>query len=238
MSDTVIPLRQYSALRRLKFRLLQHLPGQRGLHYRRRMMEVNAPRTLAAFRAAQARTKGKIAVDLGANRGVFSREIAATASHVHAFEPDPWTAAILREELKDLGNVTVHEAAAGAAAGTLPIYRHRDYADNPLGLSQSSTLRQDVSDVDGSVAVAEVAVIDFPAFLKSLDAPVGILKIDIEGGELDLLPALFASDVLERVDYIFCETHETILPDAQDQFAKLRQQARRSRHPVINMDWL
>jgi len=238
MNSAAANYRSASAVKRLKYRVFQYLPGPRGLYYRRKLIEANAPKTLAAFEAAKQASRGKIAIDLGANRGLFARELAQSAAHVHAFEPDPWTAAILKEELKDLDNVTVHEAAAGVAAGTLPIFRHRDYEDNPLGLSQSTTLRSDVRDVDGAHPVAEVEVIDFLAFLKTLEGQVGILKIDIEGGELELMPALMQSSELQKIDYIFCETHEGILPEARDQFATIRAQARQSQHPIINMDWL
>ncbi|MFP4274391.1 MAG: FkbM family methyltransferase, partial [Paracoccaceae bacterium] len=110
--------RRISPLRRFKYRILQHLPGQRGWHYKRKLRLADYGATEAAFAAAIEGAAGRICVDLGANLGVFSQRMAAHAGKVYAFEPDPWTAEELRKAVADLPNVEVIEAAAGAEDGT------------------------------------------------------------------------------------------------------------------------
>src|SRR5215471_2188014 len=51
--------------------------------------------------------RGGIAVDIGANRGVYAEELARIADVVHAFEPSHEMACILRGTAQS--NVVVHE---------------------------------------------------------------------------------------------------------------------------------
>ncbi|MGI3184524.1 FkbM family methyltransferase [Nioella aestuarii] len=236
---------EISSVRRAKYNLLRFLPGRYGRRYQAKHEEVFLHAELrkrqaglaAEFDAALEKSKGKIAIDLGANLGVFTSKMAAHASKVFAFEPDPWTCELLRKNVEGLANVEVIEAAAGDGEGVLPLYRHVGYAKNPEGLSQSSSILAENRDIDPQEASAQVRVIDFVDFLRSCNGQVGVLKIDIEGGELALLKALLDSDVLERIDYIFCETHERLMPAAADDFAALRRKAAGIEHPKINLDW-
>jgi hypothetical protein len=102
---------------------MQHLPGELGLKYRRKLRKLFAPAAEAEFREALTEAAGKICVDLGANLGQHTRTMAAHAAKVYAFEPDPWTAAELRKRLADVSNIEVIEAAAGTEDGTFPLYR-------------------------------------------------------------------------------------------------------------------
>jgi len=228
---------EYSRFDRLRYSVLRHLPGRPGLRYEQKYRWSHWRETDALFAESQARTAGTIAIDLGANLGEFSRRLAKTASMVHAFEPDPWTAAKLRDNLSDLDNVAVVEAAAGAQAGVIPIYRHKDYGDDPAAYSESSTICADNDLVDPSAPVTRVEMIDFVEFVRGLDADVGIVKIDIEGAEIEVLNALLDSDVLHRIGYIFCETHELGYPGRRAEFRALRARAAEVASPVINLDW-
>lgn len=228
----------YKLKDRIRFKLKRYLPGDTGALNARFDRWSRWRKTEARFKAAQAATDGKVAIDLGANIGEFTKVLAEKASFVYAFEPDPWTADLLRRNTAHLPNVEVIEAAASDKPGKMQIFRHRDYADNPQGLSQSSTLVPDSPDIDGATPVAEVEVIDFMAFLRDRDLQVGIMKVDIEGGEIALMNALLDSPERERVDYIFCETHEVNYPKMRADFRALRKRAKGVQRPVVNLDWL
>jgi FkbM family methyltransferase len=223
-------------LRRAKYGLMQHLPGELGLKYRRKLRKLFAPAAEEAFRQALVGAKGGICIDLGANIGQHTRTMAAHAAKVYAFEPDPWTAQRLREALADLPNVEVIEAAAGAEAGTFPLYRTASFDADPVEQSQSSSLMAQKKNVDTSTAI-EVSVIDFPAFLQKLDADVAVIKMDIEGAEVPLLEALFDHPVKSRIGHLFVETHESRIPDLLERTDALRARAAGMTRPVVNMDW-
>lgn len=223
-------------LRRAKYRLFQHLPGELGLKYRRKLRKLYAPAAEAAFREALDGAGGKVCIDLGANLGQHTRTMAAKASKVYAFEPDPWTADKLREAVTDLQNVEVVESAAGAEAGSFPLYRTASFDDDPVEQSQSSSLLAEKRNVDSSTAI-EVSVINFTDFLEDLDQDIAVIKMDIEGAEVPLLEALFDHPVKSRIGYLFVETHESRIPELLDRTDALRARAATMTQPVVNMDW-
>ncbi|MEN9062605.1 FkbM family methyltransferase [Ponticoccus litoralis] len=152
--------------------------------------------------------------------------------------PIHWTAAQLRETLKDCDNIEVIEAAAGIAPGRMPLYRSEKFDSDPRKGSLSSTLLAAKSNVSDR-PVAEVEVRDFPAFLRELDRDIALLKIDIEGGEVALLEALLDDPVAQRIDFIFVETHETKLPpDLVARSRALRKRVSRMARPGVDMDWV
>ena len=71
--------------------------------------------------------------------------------------------------------------------------------------SEASSVIADKRNLTEEDAV-EVKQIDFIRYLEGLDEDVGVLKIDIEGAEVDLLESLFdRPDILARIDNIFAE---------------------------------
>lgn len=120
---------------------------------------------------------GRSAIDVGANKGVYTRLLAELASHVHAFEPNPKAYRWLDRALPD--NVATYPIALSDQEGTSNLYlpqRGRGFS-NQLG-SLSSTK-----------ANSPHAVI--PVQTRTLDSygfsDVGFIKIDVEGFELQVL---------------------------------------------------
>ena len=151
------------------------------------------------------------AVDVGAWLGPWTRALARTARHVHAFEPQPRLAAHLRRVVAD--NVTVHEAAVGDEAGTATLL-----VDDRPGRDALARLAATAAEgPDGSQRV-EVPVV-------RLDdvglGDVGFVKIDVEGHEASALRG--AERLLERC-------HPTIVLEAEQ---------RHLDHPVTDLfAWL
>ena len=78
--------------------------------------------------------------------------------------------------------------------------------------SQSSSVISSKSNIREEGAI-EIQQVDFIRYLENLNEDIGLLKMDIEGAEVDLLEALFdRPDILNRIDHIFAETHETRIP--------------------------
>lgn len=215
------------ALERFKYGIMRYRPGRRGKKYARKY----------AFATAVRRSRGMTCIDLGANVGKYTRIMASEAKQVIAFEPDPWTCALLRDNLADLDNIRIEPVAAGTSERKVPLYRHPGFAENPVYHSQSSSVvaRGGLIIADGTV---EVRQIDFIRYLEDLNEDIGILKIDIEGAEVELLESLFDKPtVLKRIAYIFAETHERAYEDHGPRVATLREMAGQTERPQINLDW-
>lgn len=183
---------------------------------------------------------GDLAVDLGANLGTVSRRLAASGADVVGFEPDPWTYDQLCAATEDLPNVTALNAAAGITETEMMLYRTEGYEDDPAKASVGSTITPGKKNVDAAGSGLRVKVIDFPGWLStqlSEGRRVGLIKMDIEGGELDLMEALFDQGLYERVGPILVETHEKQFPEAKDRFAELRRRAAAVPGGRVNLDW-
>ena len=130
-----------------------------------------------------------VILDVGANYGLAS--IALKAEHpdaeIVAFEADPAIAAIAEANLRAAGHddVALIRAAAWTAAGTM-----RFAAEG----SDAGRLGD-----DGGIEVPTVRLRDW------LDRDVDLLKMDIEGAEVDVL--LDCADRLHRVANLACEYH-------------------------------
>jgi FkbM family methyltransferase len=112
---------------------------------------------------------GTMALDIGANIGVYSLLGAKRGAHVFAIEADPSNAAKLRHHIELNGmeaGVTVFEMAASDKPGSVTIYR------NPINSGGSNCF-------GGSQPVAVQA-----RTIDSLDLPpIEICKMDVEGAE-------------------------------------------------------
>lgn len=128
----------------------------------------------------------KLAVDVGAARGLYTYFLSRIAPRVVAFEPIPVLAAFLRRAVAP--NVTVIEKAVSDRAGTtdlhVPVVRgHPTYNVGSL----------DAEHNDGPCIRHSVEVTTLDE--ESLDE-VGFIKIDIEGHELNALRG--AEDTIRR----------------------------------------
>ena len=218
-----------------KYGHLRRVPGRLGRRYERKYLQLLAQ--TREFPEALSRSEGMTCIDLGANVGHYTRRMASVAKQVIAFEPDPWAFAALQNSVADLDNVRIEKAAAGTSEGRIRLHRHVRFEEDPARYSSSSSVFTDKSNVSNEGAVL-VRQIDFIDYLRSLDEEVGIIKIDIEGAEVELLETLLdESDVLRRINYIFAETHESRIPGHEPRVKMLRENAARLTKPDINLYW-
>ena len=125
-------------------------------------------------------------VDIGANEGAFSAGVLAVAprAYVLAIEPGPAPLERLRSRLGAYPNVEIRAAAVARESGTA--------AFHVTGHDHGSSLRTPLSESREVLgAGAEVVeTIEVPTLsLDDLlgDRPVDVLKIDVQGSELDVL---------------------------------------------------
>ncbi|HEY2324318.1 MAG TPA: FkbM family methyltransferase [Thermoanaerobaculia bacterium] len=114
---------------------------------------------------------GDVAIDAGANLGIWSLLAAKRGARVEAFEPVPAMAARLRAHVEsNTARVSVNEVALGAERTTLPFFAVPD------GNTGASSLARHH---DASVETL-VDVMPLDAFLDH----AGFLKVDVEGAEI------------------------------------------------------
>ena len=217
------------------YSLLRHLPGKPGRRFDHKFTQLSARKI--GFENAVRRSGGMTCIDLGTNVGEYTRKMASGTKQVIAFEPDPWSHAALHANTADLDNVRIENAAAGTSERMVLLYRHTRFEEDPTFFSVSSSVIANKRNVSEDRAI-EVRQINFISYLENLDEDIGILKIDIEGAEVELLEALFdRPDILKRVHHIFAETHETRIPGHESRVIALQKRANRIKKPHINLYW-
>lgn len=220
-----------------KYRILSRFPGRLGRTYTHKLARANKfETTQRKFFAAINQCSGLAFVDIGANVGKYTKLMATHASHVFAFEPDPVAFNGLKVSTAELRNVELFEAAAGSSNNKTRLYRTIRFQKNPLLRTEgSSVFTGNHIDRDNWV---EVSQIDIVSFLSELNFEIGVIKIDAEGAEVPILEGIFDNEeLLDRIHFIFAETHERLLPEFNSRYEKLRERAAQFEKPRIDLDW-
>ena len=144
-------------------------------------------------------------VDVGANIGAFTLDIAARypAAAIHAYEPDPETCGVLRQNVEANGlasRVRIWNEAVSNEAGRLTLWAGEGsvYASAHLTALSRGASR-------------EVPAVTLSEVVGRTGGRVGILKLDCEGAEAGILET--AGSALDAVDYLVAEYHPDLVPD-------------------------
>jgi FkbM family methyltransferase len=145
--------------------------------------------------------KGRLALDVGANRGLYSYALLKWTDRVEAFEPNPELAAFARRKLGRA--VRVHEVALSNESGAMTLFIPQ--REPGIDAHYNASLKK----VYPFELYTEVTV---PvATLDSLQlSDVGFIKIDAEGADMDVIEgghATIARDRPNMVVELVAETH-------------------------------
>ncbi len=137
-----------------------------------------------------------IIFDLGANIGTFSLEAKRVypTAHITAYEPHPDSCRILK---MNAPFVTLKQKAAAGKTGVVQFEDGKNFVG--LHIVKEGGITVDAESLDD--------------ILKNTDK-VDLLKIDIEGGEYDLLMSASPHTLL-KVQSIIMETHDSIPKDLE-----------------------
>jgi FkbM family methyltransferase len=136
---------------------------------------------------------GAVTVDVGANCGLYTRKLSRLSSKVHAFEPSPKMAELLRRT--SAPNVSVHEIALSDQSGNADLFIPWDHDALVYGLA--SLEPRQVSSGQGVVST-RVPMNRLDAIVRE---GVAFVKIDVEGHELNVLNG--AIELLEHSQPVF-----------------------------------
>ena len=152
-------------------------------------------------------SSSSLVIDVGANVGMVSEVLARRGARVIAFEPNPIAFEKLRGVAKRYRNIELRNEATGIKNQQIKLFLHKDAHTTDEDLTQASSLLSDKLNVsaDNFELVNEI---DFAKFLKLLDEPVELIKMDIEGYEIQLLNHLLDENAISNVNRFYIETHE------------------------------
>ena len=129
---------------------------------------------------------GLTVFDVGAHRGSYALMVHAHFGHrarIHCFEPDPHSLAVLRRSVAHIPGATAHPFGLGAQRAEATLYS--DTHGSPMASVNPRSLTVVGRAAEYSSRVALHTVTDVCEEL-SIDR-VDLLKIDVEGAELEVL---------------------------------------------------
>jgi FkbM family methyltransferase len=156
----------------------------------------------------QTEIKNSLILDLGANRGDFSKWALDQGATVIAFEPDKDAYLQLIKRLNKFENFFPLNSAVSNKTGLGKFYFHKNKKIDPIGFSISSSLLENKPNIDNSF-FNSVLCIDLEVLIKEL--PIKLIKIDIEGAEALIWPTIKQN--YQNIEYLLLEIHKTIDKD-------------------------
>jgi FkbM family methyltransferase len=144
-------------------------------------------------------------IDAGANIGVaalwfLARNPGAT---LYAFEPESENFGLLATNIGSVKGVTIERVAVGAAAAVVTLH--------PAAHGAMHSIKTESGDARAGVQVPCIRLDDY-LDQRAIDR-IDVLKIDVEGSELDVLRGLGSR--LDTVRVIVGEMHETLVDEAE-----------------------
>jgi len=157
-------------------------------------------------------TKTKLFLDIGAHLGEtihrwYRIRPDAEQYRVYAFEPEGPSFAQLWHRTRHLPNVSCVQAAVSGHNGTLTLYPGQiNSGEGSTALPGKKT---------GAVDYAqgqEVRSIILSEFLKAHRADQVVVKMNIEGGEYELMDHIVKAGLLDEIDELYINTHSCKFP--------------------------
>jgi len=150
---------------------------------------------------------GGVVFDVGANEGNYSRDVLTVNSEaiIYAFEPHPSTFKRLKKNLNS-ENFHAVNVAVGDVETVLSLYDYK----NSDGSSHASLFKNVIENIHESEAIEhKVKMISLGSFITSngIDQ-IALLKIDVEGNELNVLKGVTDQIALGKISAIHFEFNE------------------------------
>jgi len=155
---------------------------------------------------------GSIVIDVGANVGEFSELFSMRGASVVALEPNPVAYAVLTQ--KAIPRVLALRYGAGTEKAVKKLFHHELAERDELGYSKSASLLENKPNVSSN-NFSYIRTMDLASFVMEFPSKIYLMKMDIEGYEVEVIPHLVATGALDNIEYCFVETHE-------DKFSELQ----------------
>lgn len=170
----------------------------------------------------------QIAVVLGGHTGNSAVRLAKKGYKVFVFEPVAEFASEIRELAKKKHvDLEVLELAAASSNGLVKVSQE---GEKTFTLNHRSDL------VSGHNLIA-VPSVDFSDWVNALGSDIGVLEVNIEGSEYDVLDVILTRSIVSRIDRFNIQFHKVNATSERDR-EDLRKALARTHTQVWNFDWV
>jgi len=142
--------------------------------------------------------EGMVAVDIGANIGYYSllaASLVGKTGKVYAFEPEPQNYTLLIRNVNANGytNIEAHQKAVSHSAGKMALYLGTQSGTHSLFGVRGTTTQSVMVDL-----------VSLDEFFKERTKNVDIIKVDVQGAEMDVLTGM--QNVIKGNDHLILLT--------------------------------
>ncbi len=180
-----------------------------------------ADRGDATLRLEYPLNSNSLVLDLGGFEGRWAQEIFARyGCRIEVFEPVQRYAQALVERFRSEPGIRVHDFGLGASSRT-----------------ESIRICGDSSSVFGEAGEREeIRIVEAPGWfaeqtLAGVGLTVDLMKINIEGGEYELLERLLEADLVRQIRYLQIQFHD-IAPDSAARMRRIQDALRATHRPA------
>ena len=83
-----------------------------------------------------------------------------------------------------------------------------------------------------------IEVIDLVAFIQAQNRKIDLIKLDVEGAEIEILHRIIATKTWNLFEKMYVETHETKIPSQKKDLEIIRKQLLQNNITNIKLDWI
>lgn len=181
--------------------------------------------------------KNSLIFDCGANVGHISNLLARTGATIIAFEPDPTAYKILQQRCQHKKNITLIQKGVWDKNATLDLYTHKETIGSEKDFTVSSSIIIDKLNINAATGQT-IEVIDLIAFMQQQKQKIDLLKLDVEGAEIEILHKIIATESWNLFDRMYVETHETKIPSQVKDLKNIKALIKKKGIKNIKLNWI
>lgn len=181
--------------------------------------------------------KKSLVLDCGANVGHISKLLASTGATVIAFEPDPIAYEKLFLRCGKKKNITLIKKGVWDKNSVIQFYSHQESTGGEACYTVGSSILAEKINVS-TEKTQSIEVIDLVEFMQQQKRKIDLVKLDVEGAEIDILHRVIATEAWHLFDRMYVETHETKIPSHVKKLQQIKEKIKEKGITNIKLNWI
>lgn len=181
--------------------------------------------------------KKSLVLDCGANVGHISKFLASTGATVISFEPDPVAYEKLLQRCGQKKNITLIKKGVWDKNAAIQLYTHKASTGNEASFTVGSSIIAEKQNVNTEKGMT-IEVIDLISFMQQQHKKIDLVKLDVEGAEIEILHKIIATESWSLFEKMYVETHETKIPSQVKELTIIKQQLKEKGIKHIKLNWI
>ena len=181
--------------------------------------------------------KKSLVLDCGANVGHITKLLASTGAAVISFEPDPIAFKQLLKRCGRKKRVSLIQKGVWNQNAIMQLYTLKESKGDEVSFTVGSSIVSGKKNIDLHQAQT-IEVIDLVAFMQQQKRKIDLVKLDVEGAEIEILKQILSTKTWHLFDRMYVETHETKIPAQVKELAFIKAQLKENGIRHIKLNWI